>query len=452
MNNNDTIVAQATAPGQGGIGIIRVSGKLTKKISKIILGVTLKPRVASLLPFKNRQGEEIDEGIAIYFESPNSFTGEDVLELQGHGGPIVMDMLLQEVVILGARIANPGEFSQRAFLNNKMDLLKAEAIADLIAASSEQAAKSAVQSLQGKFSKEINSLVADLIHLRTYVEAAIDFPDEEVDFLSDGKVQTELEQIQQKNKTIILEAQQGALLREGIQVVIAGMPNAGKSSLLNALSQRESAIVTHIPGTTRDVLKEEINIDGIPVHIIDTAGLRDSNDEVEKIGIDRAWKQIEQADLLLLVVDDNLYPEVAMEHHWQQLTRAPLPLIPKILVKNKIDQTSKTPQVKTDNTPTVYISARENQGIKGLIDQIKLSIGYKQTAEGKFLARTRHLNALKRSLDAVEQGMEQLVQFKAGELLAEDLKTAQQALGEITGEFSSDDLLGEIFSSFCIGK
>jgi len=457
MNETDTIVALATAPGRGGIGIIRISGKQTQKITKSITGQNLAPRKAYHLPFQDHKKQEIDEGIALYFEKPNSFTGEDVLELQGHGGPVVLDMLLKEVVSLGARIARPGEFSQRAFLNDKMDLLKAEGIADLIAASSEQAVKSAINSLQGTFSQAINELVEKLIQLRMYVEAAIDFPEEEIDFLSDGKVVGDLENIEKKLQNIQSQANQGAILREGIQVVIAGKPNAGKSSLLNALSKRESAIVTHIPGTTRDLLKEEINIDGIPAHIIDTAGLRESEDEVEKIGIKRAWDQIEKADLLLMVVDEEASPNLKIDTLWSQLSKQKRPQIPCILIKNKIDKLSLSPKVykekhNNQHQTTIALSAKKQQGIDLLTTEIKKEIGYQQTGEGTYLARTRHLQALQKAAEAIEQGKIQILEFHAGELLAEELRQAQLSLSEITGAFSADDLLGEIFSSFCIGK
>ncbi|PMH73603.1 tRNA uridine-5-carboxymethylaminomethyl(34) synthesis GTPase MnmE, partial [Vibrio cyclitrophicus] len=300
----DTIVAQATAPGRGGVGIIRVSGPLATQVALEVTGKTLKPRYAEYLPFKSQDGIELDQGIALYFPNPHSFTGEDVLELQGHGGPVVMDMLIKRILtITGVRAARPGEFSERAFLNDKMDLTQAEAIADLIDASSEEAAKSALQSLQGEFSKRINTLVDSLIHLRIYVEAAIDFPEEEIDFLADGKVSADLQAIIDNLEAVRQEANQGAIMREGMKVVIAGRPNAGKSSLLNALSGKESAIVTDIAGTTRDVLREHIHIDGMPLHIIDTAGLRDASDEVEKIGIERAWEEIAQADRVLFMVD-----------------------------------------------------------------------------------------------------------------------------------------------------
>ena len=458
MTNNDTIVAQATAIGRGGVGIIRVSGNQTKRIAEQILGEKLKPRYATLLPFKDNQQQVIDKGIAIFFPKPNSFTGEDVLELQGHGGPVVLDMLLKNILEKGARIAKPGEFSERAFLNDKMDLLQAEAIADLINASSEQAARSAINSLQGAFSEAVNALIDGLKALRMYVEAAIDFPEEEIDFLSEGKVEEKLEQLMEHLQYLLRQAKQGAMIKEGINVVIAGKPNAGKSSLLNKLTQKETAIVTQVPGTTRDVLKEHIMLEGLPIHVIDTAGLRESDNEVEKIGISRAWKEIKQADLLLFVQDASEEAEVekTIDELWQQITHEQRPPIPAILVKNKIDQLSKEARLRlqkeAQQKAEVAISIKKDLGIQLLIEKIKKTVGFTQTEQGAFLARRRHLNALEKAQKALEKGQQQIQIYHAGELLAEELRLAQNVLSEITGAFSADDLLGEIFSSFCIGK
>jgi len=443
--DNDTIAAIATPPGRGGVGIIRVSGPLVTQIAEAILGKLPKPRFADYLPFLDQNNETIDSGLALYFVAPNSFTGEDVLELQGHGGPVVMDILLQRVLTLGARIANPGEFSERAFLNDKVDLAQAEAIADLIEAGSEQAAKSAVKSLQGEFSRWIDESVEALTHLRMYVEAAIDFPEEEIDFLSDGHVTKSLENILAEMDKIFASAQQGVLLRDGMRVVLIGQPNTGKSSLLNALAGRDSAIVTDIAGTTRDVLREEINIDGMPLHVIDTAGLRDSEDVVEQEGIKRTWIEIEQADRALLLVDDKTGITEDDERIRQKLPAS----LEVTIVRNKIDLTDT--KAKEQNNE-IALSAKSGEGVELLRAHLKKIMGYTGLTEGVFLARRRHLDALIRAKELVENGRAQLQLSKAGELLAEDLRQAQNALGEITGHVSSDALLGKIFSSFCIGK
>lgn len=453
MPDPSTIAALATAPGRGGVGIIRLSGPDSLTIAEQILQQTPKPRFAHYLPFLDDNNTIIDSGIALYFPGPNSFTGEDVIELQGHGGPVVMDMLLQRVFSLGAQAARPGEFSERAFLNDKLDLAQAEAIADLIDASSEQAARSALRSLQGEFSNLIHEQVEALIHLRIYVEAAIDFPEEEIDFLSDGKVEKDTQTILVDLKEILFKAEQGCLIREGMNVAIAGQPNAGKSSLLNSLSGKESAIVTDIAGTTRDVLKEEINLDGMPLHIIDTAGLRDSNCEVEKIGIQRAWDVIENADQILMVVDEKQINDPQSARINQELMNQFPESIDITLVHNKIDLANKEPQIiKEDHRCEIYLSAKDNMGIDLLKDHLKECMGYQSAGEGTFMARRRHLEALKKAMQAVENGLSQLQEFSAGELLAEELRQAQNALSEITGEFTSDDLLGRIFTSFCIGK
>lgn len=452
MDNRDTIAAIATPPGRGGVGIIRVSGKNCELIAEKILHKPLKVREATYLPFYDNKNNVLDQGIAIIFKAPNSFTGEDVLELQGHGGPVILDLLLREVLSAGARIAKPGEFSERAFLNDKLDLAQAEAIADLIESTSEQAARSAMRSLQGEFSNKVNALVELLIHLRIYVEAAIDFPEEEIDFLSDGKVQTDLYAIIDAIKQLKNEAQQGSILREGMTVVIAGKPNAGKSSLLNALAGKESAIVTDIAGTTRDVLREHIHIDGLPVHIIDTAGLRDSDDTVEKIGIERAWQEIEKADQIILVADTSETRQFVPHEIDPAFTRFEQFKDKLLIVANKLDLTGNDKLIENQHYKVLPLSAKTGQGIEKLKETLKDIVGFKQTSEGSFIARRRHLDAIERALEYCENGKQQLEVYHAGELLADELRQAQNALSEITGEFTADDLLGRIFSSFCIGK
>ncbi|EJL6408279.1 tRNA uridine-5-carboxymethylaminomethyl(34) synthesis GTPase MnmE [Vibrio cholerae] len=450
----DTIVAQATAPGRGGVGIIRVSGPLAAHVAQTVTGRTLRPRYAEYLPFTDEDGQQLDQGIALFFPNPHSFTGEDVLELQGHGGPVVMDMLIRRILqIKGVRPARPGEFSERAFLNDKMDLTQAEAIADLIDASSEQAAKSALQSLQGEFSKRIHTLVESLIHLRIYVEAAIDFPEEEIDFLADGKVSADLQTIIDNLAAVRREANQGAIMREGMKVVIAGRPNAGKSSLLNALSGKESAIVTDIAGTTRDVLREHIHIDGMPLHIIDTAGLRDASDAVEKIGIERAWEEIRQADRVLFMVDGTTTEATDPQDIWPDFVDKLPENIGITVIRNKADQTGEPLGICHVNQATlIRLSAKTGQGVDALRQHLKECMGFSGNQEGGFMARRRHLDALERAAEHLAIGQQQLEGYMAGEILAEELRIAQQHLNEITGEFSSDDLLGRIFSSFCIGK
>ncbi|HDX1186576.1 TPA: tRNA uridine-5-carboxymethylaminomethyl(34) synthesis GTPase MnmE [Pasteurella multocida] len=450
----ETIVAQATAPGRGGIGILRVSGPKAVEVAHAVLGKCPKPRMADYLPFKDSDGNVLDQGIALYFKAPHSFTGEDVLELQGHGGQVVLDLLLKHILQLeGLRLARPGEFSEQAFLNDKLDLAQAEAIADLIDASSEQAARSALKSLQGEFSNKVNQLVDSVIYLRTYVEAAIDFPDEEIDFLADGKIEAHLNDIITQLDHVRSEAKQGSILREGMKVVIAGRPNAGKSSLLNALAGREAAIVTDIAGTTRDVLREHIHIDGMPLHIIDTAGLREATDEVERIGIVRAWSEIEQADRILLMLDSTEADNQDLEKVRSEfLTKLPSN-IPVTIVRNKADLSGENEGIVEQNGYTVItLSAKTQQGVALLREHLKQSMGYQTNMEGGFLARRRHLEALEQAATHLQQGHVQLTQFYAGELLAEELRQVQNHLSEITGQFTSDDLLGNIFSSFCIGK
>lgn len=433
---------------------MRVSGPLATEVAQAVLGKCPKPRIADYLPFKDEDGTVLDQGIALFFKAPHSFTGEDVLELQGHGGQVILDLLLNRILkVKGVRIARAGEFSEQAFLNDKLDLAQAEAIADLIDATSEQAARSALKSLQGEFSNKINELVDSVIYLRTYVEAAIDFPDEEIDFLADGKIEAKLNEIIAQLANVRQEAKQGTILREGMKVVIAGKPNAGKSSLLNALAGREAAIVTDIAGTTRDVLREHIHIDGMPLHIIDTAGLREASDEVEKIGIKRAWDEIEQADHVLLMIDSNESQADSFQQEWATFL-AKLPKnIPVTVIRNKVDLTGEAESlVQADNFTVIRLSAQTKVGVDLLREHLKKSMGYQSSTEGGFIARRRHLVALETAAEHLERGHIQLTQFYAGELLAEELRMVQNALSEITGQFTSDDLLGNIFSSFCIGK
>ncbi|MHB0775004.1 tRNA uridine-5-carboxymethylaminomethyl(34) synthesis GTPase MnmE [Halomonas sp. WWR20] len=452
LYSQDTIAALATPPGRGGVGIIRVSGPASREVAQAMLGQCPAPRHAYYGAFQGAQGQ-LDEGIALFFAGPHSFTGEDVVEFQGHGGPVIMDLLLERCVQLGARLARPGEFSERAFLNDKLDLAQAEAIADLIDASSRAAAENALRSLQGEFSRRVHHLVERLIELRMYVEAAIDFPEEEIDFLADGKVAARLADIRHELTGVRDAAGQGALMREGMSVVIAGRPNAGKSSLLNALTEQETAIVTDIAGTTRDVLREHIHLDGMPLHVIDTAGLRDTPDAVEKIGVQRAWTEIERADRVLLLVDAAETQATDPMQIWPEfVSRLPDPSR-LTLVRNKIDTTGETSQAELSTTPPVVrLSATTGAGVDNLKAHLKAVMGFHSANEGRFSARRRHLDALARAELALDNGEAQLRGHAAGELLAEDLREAQHALGEITGEFSADDLLGKIFGEFCIGK
>jgi tRNA modification GTPase len=444
--NTDTIAAQATPPGRGGVAIVRVSGPAASKIMLALLGRELTPRQATFLPFLANTNEILDEGIAVFFPNPHSFTGEDVLELHGHGGPIIVDMLLKRLLELGVRLARPGEFSERAFLNGKLDLAQAEAIADLIDAASQQAARCAMRSLQGEFSQLINALNEKIIHLRMYIEAAIDFTDEEINFLQNDAISSQLANILQQLADIEGKAKQGSLLREGITAVIAGEPNVGKSSLLNALSGKDSAIVTDVPGTTRDLLHEHILMDGMPIHVIDTAGLRASDDIVEQEGIRRAYREIAQADIVLHVMDagsDKKIPAspIAADR-------------PTVLIHNKIDLTHNIPAIAIhENNTVIALSAKSGIGIELLKDHIKMQIGLHNNNEGTFLARRRHLEALAQARTYVENAATQLSSnHRASELIAEDLRQTQQALGTITGAFTTEDLLGRIFASFCIGK
>jgi tRNA modification GTPase len=444
---NDTIAAIATPPGRGGVGIVRISGPLSVAVVEAICGDLPKPRHAALRRFHASDGGVLDEGIALYFPAPHSFTGEDVLELHGHGGPVVMDLLLARTLELGARPARPGEFSERAFLNEKLDQAQAEAIADLIASTTAEAARAAVRSLEGEFSRCIRELVEALIELRMYVEAAIDFPEEEIDFLADHRIADQLSALRKQLSALQTRAGQGRLLRDGMTVVIAGRPNAGKSSLLNYLAGREAAIVTDVPGTTRDVLREQIAIDGMPLHIIDTAGLRDSEDPVEQEGIRRAWAEMATADRILLLVDDR--QGFTVEDH---ALREQLPAETGVtVIYNKIDLTGREPMLRPmDWGHELWLSAKTGAGLDWLREHLKDCMGY-HGGEGTLMARRRHLEALERAAAALAAADEQL-NARASELAAEELCQAQNALSEITGEFTSEDLLGRIFGSFCIGK
>ncbi|MEP6389696.1 MAG: tRNA uridine-5-carboxymethylaminomethyl(34) synthesis GTPase MnmE [Halioglobus sp.] len=449
----DTIAAIATAPGRGGVGIIRLSGRHALTIGQAITKRTLSPRYAHYCDFKDELSSTLDSGIALYFPAPHSFTGEDVVELQAHGGPVILDLILKTIFTHQCRPARPGEFSERAFLNDKLDLTQAEAIADLINSTTETSARNATASLQGAFSREIHQLVEAVIALRVYVEAAIDFPEEEIDFLADGKVLSQLDALLAQVDTIYREARQGTLVQEGMKLVIAGKPNAGKSSLLNQLAGQESAIVTPIEGTTRDVLREHIQIDGMPLHIVDTAGLRESADVVEREGIRRAWQEMETADRILLVIDA-VSSDAGLSPHslWPELANTALAHIPVTLILNKCDLVPDKLQVTSSSDDSVALSAKTGEGIDALREHLKQCMGYNEASAGKFSARRRHLVSIEKARSAMEVGRAQLLDSSAGELLAEDLRVCQEALGEITGTFSSDDLLGEIFSSFCIGK
>jgi len=441
----DTIAAIATPPGNGGVGIVRISGPSAFEIAKSITNKTPEPRQAIFTSFKDEDSSVIDSGILLYFPNPASYTGEDTIELQGHGGTVVLGMVLKRVISLGARLANPGEFTERAFLNNKLDLAQAEAVADLIESSTEQSVRSAQKSMQGVFSEQINELVEELTELRIYVEAAIDFTDEEIDFLTDGIVENKIINLSTRILKIHKTAQQGRLLRDGMTVVLAGKPNAGKSSLLNALAGHEAAIVTDIAGTTRDILKERIQIDGMPLHIIDTAGLRESDNLVEKEGIRRAHEEIKQADKVLLLIDST-DPEIE-----SVIKTLPTGLdITKVY--NKIDLLGVDPEItETDHGCQIYLSVKKDIGMELLFNHLKQSVGFNAETDDVFIARKRHIDALTDGQQSVENALEQL-KNQAGELVAEDLRQAQNSLAEITGTFSSDDLLGRIFSSFCIGK
>lgn len=447
----DTICAVATPAGRGGISVVRVSGPECRRLCAAICGGTPAANLARLSNFTDEAGALIDQGITVFFAAPHSFTGEDVLELQTHGSPVVTDMLVRRLVALGARIARPGEFSERAFLNDKVDLAQAEAIADLINSASVSAARFALRSLQGEFSRLIEHLVEAVTLLRVYIEASLDFPEEEVDFLTEGAVGERLALLSRELDQIQQQARQGALVREGIKVAIAGEPNAGKSTLLNALSGEDAAIVTDIPGTTRDILRLTIDIDGLPIHILDTAGLRHSDDPVEQEGIRRARLAMDQADLILLLVDARLHSTLSDNSTWQELnTRYASRLM---LVFNKIDlMTTLPPTGPVQGIPAVAISAQQQTGLATLREALKTAAGYATGEEGGFIARRRHLDALERARLHLNKAIAIMSNSRAGELVAEELHLMQDALGEITGKVSSDALLGCIFSSFCIGK
>jgi tRNA modification GTPase len=445
----DTIAAVATAPGRGGIGVIRVSGPAVPAIAEQMLGDLPEPRRAVLRVFKDARGEMLDGGLAIYFPAPGSFTGEDVLELHGHGGPVVLDLLLARCIELGARFAEPGEFSRRAFLNDKLDLAQAEAIADLIDSGSTEAARAALRSLQGEFSMAVRSLTDAVTETRMHVEAAIDFPEEEVDFLGDAVLRFRIEAARELCTQITAKAKQGALLREGMTVVIAGRPNAGKSSLLNRLAGYDAAIVTDIPGTTRDVLRERIHIDGMPLHVSDTAGLREQADIVEAEGIRRAKQEMHRADRILYVIDaTRLADDETIERETRDLPND----VPVTVILNKIDLANARSRYEQSQPARVYLSATTGDGIDLLREHLKECMGFQGADAGTISARRRHLDALDRADAHLREAERALVESKAGEIMAEELRRAQQCLAEITGEFTSDDLLGKIFSSFCIGK
>ncbi len=445
---HDTIVAAATPPGIGGIGIVRISGPAVPELARSLLGELPAPRVATFAAFRDTRGEAVDTGLALYFPEPESFTGESVLELHGHGGPVVMGLLIEAATSLGARQAEPGEFSKRAFLNDKIDLAQAEAIADLIASGTSQAARAAHRSLAGAFSAAVDALQEQLIKLRLHVEAAIDFPEEEIDFLSDAKLRRRIDESDAAFKTLKEAARAGRVLRDGYRVIIVGRPNAGKSSLLNLLSGQDAAIVTEVAGTTRDILREQIDIDGLLVELIDTAGLRDNPDQIEAEGIRRAREAIKSADAILWIQDAHGDDEDSLDAINEELSVN----IPLIAVRNKIDLTGDAPGQSIDRPEVVNLSAKTGAGIDSLREQIRKLAGHQDLGEGAFTARRRHIDALARADDHFQTGCKAFEDSKAGELLAEELRLAHEALGEITGSFTSDDLLGKIFSEFCIGK
>jgi tRNA modification GTPase len=450
MTRTDTIVAGATPPGRGGIGIVRVSGPEAPQIAAAMLGELPQARHVTFARFMDGQQQPIDAGLALFFPAPNSYTGEHVLELHGHGGPVVIEAVIARALELGARRAGPGEFTQRAFLNDKLDLTQAESIADLIDAGSREAAQAAMRSLQGEFSAMVQGLTEAVIDLRTYVEAAIDFPEEEVDFLADRECSERIQTIRDHFAGVEQSARQGRLLRDGMTVVIAGRPNAGKSSLLNRLAGHDAAIVTAIPGTTRDVLRERIDLEGMPLHVLDTAGLHEGADEVEAEGIRRAEAEMKRADRVLFVIDAATDP--GGNSYLEERRRLPAD-VPVTLVFNKCDLAVGIPVADTvAGPPRVTISALDGQGIDVLRAHLKSCMGYSTLEAGTVSARQRHLDALARARRSVEEAARLLKEQRAGELVAEELRQAQQALGEITGSFTTDDLLGRVFSSFCIGK
>jgi tRNA modification GTPase len=447
MTESDIIAAIATAPGRGGIGVVRVSGPRLEPFIAGLIRKPLSPRRATLTDFVDAQRLAIDQGIALYFPAPHSYTGQDVLELQGHGGPMVLQLLLRRCLELGARPAQPGEFTRRAFLNDKIDLAQAESVVDLIDAATAEAARSALRSLQGAFSRRIEELLEALVELRALVEAALDFPDEDVEFIKQADGVGKLAVLQDRLQEVLSASQRGSLLREGMRVVLAGQPNVGKSSLLNRLAGEELAIVTDIPGTTRDAIRQSISIEGIPVHVIDTAGLRPSSDPVERLGIARTWKAIEDADVVVLLVDATQGEAAADREIMGRLPAA----LPRLRVMNKIDLLTRSPAFERGcNAGTVWLSARTGDGVDLLRRAMLEAVGWLGgSGEGLFMARERHLQALQLAKTHLERAAHQLASL---ELFAEELRLVQQALASITGQFTSDDLLGEIFSRFCIGK
>jgi tRNA modification GTPase len=447
----DTIVAIASPAGRGAVGIVRVSGAEVPRLAAALLGALPAPRLATLCRFLDADGSSLDEGLALYFPAPASFTGEHVLELQGHGGAVVLDTLLKRLLDLGCRMARPGEFSERAFLNGKMDVAQAEAVADLIDAGSSAAAKAAVRSMQGEFSARVRQLQSQLTGLRSHVEAAIDFPDEEIDFLADEALSGRLAEVFAAFDSITAAARQGALLREGLNVVIAGRPNAGKSSLLNRLAGDEVAIVTNLPGTTRDLLRQQVHLSGLPVNLVDTAGLRAAADVVEAEGIRRAKDEMQRADRVIYVIDASLAEQNTPAILTEELARLP-PGVAVTLAFNKIDLTDIAPHTEAAAPARLYLSAATGAGLDLLREHLKSSAGFQALESGALSARRRHLDALSKAREHVQSAAAALREHKAIELFAEDLRLAQRSLGEITGEFTSDDLLGEIFGSFCIGK
>jgi tRNA modification GTPase len=450
MSHPDTIVAAASPPGRGGVGVVRLSGPKTPQIAATLVGDLPAPRHATLSRFLDATGTPIDIGIALFFPGPQSYTGEHVLELQGHGGPVIVEQLIERCMELGARRARPGEFTERAFLNDKIDLAQAEAVADLIDAGSREAARAAMRSLEGEFSNMVQGLTDAVIDLRTYVEAAIDFPEEEVDFLGDAELRDRLATVRGHFDAVASAASQGRLLRDGLTVVLAGRPNSGKSSLLNRLAGYEAAIVTAIPGTTRDVLRERIDIDGLPLHVLDTAGLRDSEDLVEREGVRRAAAEMSRADRVLFVVDAADDPQGAA--YAEQRSRLPAD-VPITMIFNKIDLCAGLPVSDTvSGPPRIHVSASTGAGLDLLRSHLKDCVSFQTAGSGTISARRRHLDALARARESVETAARKLEEHRAGELIAEDLRQGQNALEEITGIFTADDLLGRIFGSFCIGK
>jgi tRNA modification GTPase len=446
MLRHDTIAAVATAPGRAGIGVVRISGHDLKPFTEALAGRALAPRRAVLTAYRDAAGAPIDEGIALYFQAPRSYTGEDVLEIQAHGGPVVLRLLLQRCLELGARIAEPGEFTRRAFLNGKLDLAQAEGVADLIDAATAEAARCAVRSLQGEFSRRIHALSASLVELRTLVEATLDFPDEDVDTVDDEAVSRQVQQLRAAVQTLLERATQGSLLREGIHVALAGRPNVGKSSLLNQLAGEEIAIVTDIPGTTRDLVRQVVDVQGIPTRIIDTAGLREARDPVERIGVARAWQAIAEADVVVMLVDaaGGVSPaDTAI------IDRVPA-RVPRVRVMNKIDLLGRAASLEIQGAETVvWLSAKTGEGISLLRDALVKAIGWEGRSDSVFIARERHLSALRGTAENLHAAQDRVATL---DLCAEHLRLAHACLCSITGEFTADDLLGEIFGRFCIGK